>query len=132
MPDFSAHNTAAFSFGAVRATALAPHFGVASAAAHSAAAASALRDARLADALAHAGDFALWTERIQPTEVVDLPSLLLNDLPAFPSAVLSRVPFTRVPQPLRTTFLPRAPPQRTRAPRSALNRRPTCFSCPPN
>eukprot|EP00965_Chrysotila_dentata_P075755 2502999-Pleurochrysis_carterae.AAC.1 len=132
MPDFSTHNTVAFSFGAMRATALAPHFGGASAAAHSAAAAlsaadaaaRALRDALLADTSAHAGDFALWAERIQPTELVDLPSSLLNDLPAFPSAVHARVPLTRVPQPLCTTFLPRAPPQRTRpevCPKSATD-----------
>eukprot|EP00965_Chrysotila_dentata_P122155 4038604-Pleurochrysis_carterae.AAC.1 len=83
MPDFSTRNTVAFSFGVMRATVLAPHFGGASAAAHSAAAAlsaadtaaSALCDGLLADTSAHAVDFVLWAERIQPTELVVRPPL---------------------------------------------------------
>eukprot|EP00965_Chrysotila_dentata_P019493 648030-Pleurochrysis_carterae.AAC.1 len=66
MPDFAARGGAAFSFGAMAATPLAPHFSVSSAVAGAAAvtlasadaAASALRDALLADSSEHAGDLA--------------------------------------------------------------------------
>ena len=69
----------------------------------------------LAEALDEAaglGDTLLdgWRQQIKPLEHAEIPSSLLNALPAFSDELLEHQPFDPIYKPLRTAWVPLPPP----------------------
>eukprot|EP00965_Chrysotila_dentata_P116975 3866083-Pleurochrysis_carterae.AAC.1 len=139
MPDFSTHNTAAFSFGAMRATALAPHFGGASAARRTRPrqpcrqptpqparfATHCSPTSQRTQATSRSGQIAS-SQRSSSTSPPRSLTTCRHSPPQCSRACRSRACRNRSARPSC-----RGPRRNARAPRSAPNRRPTSSSHPP-